>query len=195
LTDEIRKAIKQSKENKNNNNMTKNKSKPITLLGVAMLMGTMSFAQSVYFNYTDGTNATYSLQDVRKITFNADVMQLQLWDGSLYEWNVSTIGYYQYDETIVNTQEWLNQANASQVRVFPNPTSTVLNVRFQLPKEDQVSITLSDMQGKLLLSKRVGTKAAGEHLESIDLNGLPQGSYLCRISGQQNTITKQIIKQ
>jgi len=175
--------------------MTKNKSKPLSLLVAAMLWGSMSYAQSVYFNYTDGTNATYSLQDVRKITFNADVMQLQLWDGSLYEWNVSTIGYYQYDETIVNTQEWLNQANAWQVRVFPNPTSTSLNVRFQLPKEDQVSISLSDAQGKLLLSKSVGTKAAGEHLETLDLSGLPQGSYLCRISGQQNTITKQIIKQ
>ena len=174
--------------------MTKNKSKPIALLVAAMLMGTISYAQSVYFNYTDGTNATYNLQDVRKITFNADVMQLQLWDGSLYEWNVSTIGYYQYDETIVNTQEWLNQANTWQVRVFPNPTSTVLNVRFQLPKEDQVSISLSDLQGKLLLTKNIGTKTAGEHLETLDLSGLPQGNYSCRISGQQQTITKQVIK-
>lgn len=174
--------------------MTKNKTKPIALLAAAMLIGTMSYAQSVYFNYTDGTNATYNLQDVRKITFNADVMQLKLWDGSLYEWNVSTIGYYQYDETNVNTQEWLNQANAWQVRLFPNPTSTVLNVRFQLPKEDQVSISLSDLQGKLLMTKNIGTKTAGEHLETLDLSGLPQGNYLCRISGQQQTITKQVIK-
>ncbi|MBM3440817.1 MAG: T9SS type A sorting domain-containing protein [Bacteroidetes bacterium] len=172
----------------------KNKSKPIALLVAAMLMGTMSYAQSIYFNYTDGTNATYNLQDVRKITFTDDVMNLHLTDGAVFSWNVSTIGYYQYDETILNTQEWLNQANAWQVRVFPNPTSTVLNVRFQLPKEDQVSISLSDLQGKLLLTKNIGTKIAGEYLETLDLSGLPQGNYLCRISGQQQTITKQVIK-
>ncbi len=174
--------------------MTKNKSKPIALLFAAMLMGTMSYAQSIHFNYTDGTNASYNLEDVRKITFVADVMNLHLWDGSLYSWNVSTIGHYEYDETILNTQEWLNQANTWQVRVFPNPTSTVLNVRFQLPKEDQVSISLSDLQGKLLLTKNIGTKTAGEYLETLDLSELPQGNYLCRISGQQQTITKQVIK-
>lgn len=182
--------------------MTKNtclprgkKSKPLALLGATLLMGTMSYAQSINFNYTDGTNTAYNLEDVRKITFDADVMKLQLWDGSLYEWNVSTIVYYQYDETPLNTKEWLNQANVWQVKVFPNPTSTTLNVRFQLPQEDQISISLNDLQGKLLLRKSVGIKAAGEHLESIDLSGLPQGTYLCRISGQQTTITKQVIKQ
>ena len=31
-------------------------------------------AQSIYFNYTDGTDAAYNLADVRKITFVADEM-------------------------------------------------------------------------------------------------------------------------
>jgi len=59
-----------------------------------MLFTTELNAQSIHFNYTDGTNASYNLEDVRKITFDADVMNLHLWDGSVYSWNVSTIGYY-----------------------------------------------------------------------------------------------------
>ena len=174
--------------------MTKNKSKPLALLGMALLFTVGLKAQSVYFNYTDGTNAAYNLEDVRKITFNADEMNLHLWDGSQYAWNVSTINYYQYDETNVTTQEWLNKANAWQVKVFPNPSSTLLNVQFMVPNEDKVSIALTDPQGKLLLEKNLGTKTVGQYQEVLDLSPLSQGTYVCRISGQQNTITKTVIK-
>jgi hypothetical protein len=175
--------------------MTKNKSKPITLIVAAMLMGIMSFAQSIHFNYTGGTNASYNLEDVRKITFDADLMNLHLLDGSIYSWNVSTIGYYQYDEASLNLNEWISATNAWKVSVFPNPTSTDLRVRFNLPKEDEVSISLYDLKGKLILEKKMGNKISGEHQETLDLKNLPQGPYVCRITGKQNSITKQVIKQ
>jgi len=174
--------------------MTKNKSKPIALLVAAMLMGAMSFAQSIHFNYTDGTNASYNLEDVRKITFDADEMNLHLWDGSFYSWNVSNIGNYQYDESSLNVQEWLNNANAWEVNIFPNPTSATLNVSFNLPKSDELSIGLYDLQGKLILAKNLGKKETGPYQEVIDLTNIPKGTYVCRISGQQNTVTKQLIK-
>ena len=182
--------------------MTKNtclpkgvKSRPIALLGVFMLIGTMSFAQSIHFNYTDGTNATYNLEDVRKITFDADVMNLHLWDGSVYAWNLSTIGYFKYNETSLNLNEWISAANAWELSVFPNPTSTDLHVRFNLPQEDEIYIALYDMQGKLILEKKMGNKISGEHQETLDLHRLPQGTYVCRITGKQNSITKKVIKQ
>jgi hypothetical protein len=175
--------------------MTINKSKPWAMLGAAMLMGTLSFAQSIHFNYTDGTNAAYNLEDVRKVTFNADVMNLHLLDGSVYAWNVSTIGYYQYDESSVNLLEWLNNANGWEVNVYPNPTSTSLNISFNLPQADDVSINLYDTQGKLISEKKIGKKESGKHQEILDLTGIPQGTYICRISGQKNMITKQVIKR
>ena len=175
--------------------MTKNKSKPIALLGLALLFTFGLRAQSIHFNYTDGTNASYNLADVRKITFDADVMNLHLLDGSVYAWNVSTIGHYEYDETSLNLNEWISAANAWEVSVFPNPTNTNLHIRFNLPKEDEVSITLYDIQGKLILEKKMGNQISGEHQETLDLKNLIQGSYVCRITGKQNSITKQVIKQ
>lgn len=175
--------------------MQQNKSKPIALLFAAMLMGTMSYAQSIQFNYTDGTNASYNLEDVRKITFVADVMNLHLLDGSVYSWNVSTIGHYEYDETSLDLNEWIISANAWEVKVYPNPTNTDLHIRFTLPKEDEISIALYDMQGKMILEKMMGNNISGEHQETLDLKDLPQGTYICRINGKQNSITKQVIKQ
>jgi hypothetical protein len=122
-------------------------------------------------------------------------MNLHLLDGSVYAWNVSTIGHYEYDETSLNLNEWISAANAWEVFVYPNPTNTDLHVRFNLPKEDEISIALYDMQGKLILEKNMGNKISGEHQETLDLQDLPQGTYVCRITGKQNSITKQVIKQ
>ncbi len=162
------------------------------LLGLASIS---SNAQSMYFNYTDGTDAAYNLADVRKITFVADEMNLQLLDGSVYSWNVSSIGHYQYDENSIGIDELLNKANAWQVSVFPNPANNVLHVRYNLPTEDKILISVFDLQGKLLLELNKGNKAKGEHEETLDLSKLPAGQYVCRISGQTNTISKNIIKQ
>jgi len=175
--------------------MTKNNSLPNALLGAAMLVGTMSFAQSIHFNYTDGTDASYNLVDVRKITFNADEMNLHLWDGSLYAWNVSTIGYYTYDPSSLDVENLLKEANAWEVNVYPNPISSTLTIRFHLPQAEEVSIALHDMQGKLLVEKNLGLRKPGEQQEFLDLTGLAHGTYVCKISGQQQTITKQIIKR
>ena len=101
----------------------------------------------------------------------------------------------QYDESSVNVQAWLNDANAWEVAVYPNPTSTTLNVRFIMPKEDEVSIGLYDMQGKQVLLKNLGNKSFGSHQEMLDLTDIPNGTYVCRISGKYNSITKQVIKQ
>jgi hypothetical protein len=169
--------------------------KKILLGFIAMLISTISFSQKIHFNYKDSTKSSYGLEDVRKITFDGDLMNLHLLDGSLYAWNVSTIGNYEYEEAPLNTQELLNKANAWNLSVFPNPTSTNLNVSFNLPKADEMSIALYDLQGKVVLEKKLGTKAMGKYQELLNISALPNGVYVCRISGVHNSITKQIIKK
>jgi hypothetical protein len=175
--------------------MRQNIFKSLVLVVGTLLTAVMGFAQSIHFNYTNGTNASYNLQDVRKITFDADVINLHLLDGSVYSWNVSSIGFYEYDESSVNIEDWLNHANAWDVSVYPNPTDGLLNVQFNLPKEDKLFIGLYDVQGKLILEKSLGNSVAGEHKEMFDLTTFPGGTYVCRISGQQHSITKKVLKK
>ena len=168
----------------------------LSLLFFALVaISTSVKSQSVYFNYTDGTNAEYNLADVRKITFVADEMNLQLLDGSVYSWNVSSIGNYQFDENPLGVDELLNKVNTWQVAVFPNPATNLLNVKYTLPTDDKILISLFDLQGKLIFEVNKGNRKKGEHEESLDISILPAGQYVCRISGQTNTISKNIIKQ
>jgi hypothetical protein len=177
-----------------NSNMSKYISLPLALIFSALLINFKLEAQSIHFNYSDGTSAAYNLIDVRKITFDADLMNLQLWDGSVYSWNVSTIGEYQYTDTTLGVQELLKNANEWNVAIFPNPLSSALYVKYNLPKEDTINIALYDLQGKLILENKIGKQLHGLHEVKLDLTNFPNGTYLCRISAEYQSVTKTIIK-
>jgi hypothetical protein len=112
----------------------------------------------------------------------------------VFAWNVSSIGYYQYDESSLNVQDWLNNANTWEVMIFPNPTCTDLNVCYNLAKEDDITITLYDMHGKLILKKNIGKQLVGEQQQTLDVSHLPNGTYMCRIEGLHQSVTKTVIK-
>ncbi|MBU3659610.1 MAG: T9SS type A sorting domain-containing protein [Flavobacteriales bacterium] len=164
------------------------------LLVMLLLLCRFNHAQNIQFNYTNGSSVSYNLEDVRKITFDADVMNLFLWDGSVFSWNVNTIDNFNYEESYSNIQELLNNANAWNLNVCPNPTNSILNINFNLPKADEVLIGLYDIDGKPILEKDFGNKVAGEYQEILDLTNIPNGTYICRISGTRNIITKKVIK-
>lgn len=175
--------------------MVKNKPKPLLILSLALFCASFSQAQSIYFNYTDGSNAAYNLADIRKITFDVDLMQLHMNDGSIFSRNVSTIDNYQYSESIVNTENLLRDLNDWKLQLFPNPTADALNLRYYLPKDDKINISIFDLQGKLILEKVAGEKLSGENQDILDLRQIAAGTYICRISGKSNSISKQIIKK
>ena len=164
-------------------------------LAFALCFSTFTNAQSIFFDYSDGTNAAYNLSDIRKITFDLDLMQLHMNDGSIFSRNVSTIGHYQYSESAVNVENLLTYLNDWKLQIFPNPTADALNLRYHLPKDDKITISIFDLQGKLIFEQVAGEKLSGENQDIIDLRQIAAGTYICRISGKSNSISKQIIKK
>lgn len=174
--------------------MKKLKPNPIYLLGITLLFAYGLRAQSIHFDFTDGSNSAYNLEDVRKITFNADVMNLYLWDGSTYSWNVSTIGNYRYELSSLNLQDFINDANSFQVTVFPNLTSTIVNVRFNLFHDTAIIIAIYDLNGNIVLERNLGELMTGQYQEILDVNKIPSGTYFCRVQGAHYSVTKTLIK-
>jgi hypothetical protein len=165
--------------------MTNNNSKPIALLAIASLFTLGLRAQSVHFNFNDGTQQSYALQDVRKTTFIDDVMNLHLTDGTIYSWNVSTIGHYEFDE-LVTTGGEPQAAALAPMKVYPNRTAGSLSVEYALETDAPVSLEVRDMQGRTVRIMELGTQPAGSHTaqwDGTDAQGRPAaaGTYLCRI--------------
>ena len=151
-------------------------------------------SQSIYFNYSDGTSNNYNLTDVRKINFNNDVMQLHLNDGSTYNWNVSTIKYYEYSQN-TGIEQILDFVNFHDVKVYPNPLNNLLNVSYTLPISGKVLLEIYDYTGKLLIRKDMGSLNKGNHIDQLNTTKLSSGIYVLTIKGEQSSISKKIIKK
>jgi hypothetical protein len=166
--------------------MTNNKSKPLVLLLAAMLMGIMSNAQRIYFNFTDGTQQNYTLEDIRKATFTNDVMNLHLTDGTVYSWNLSTIDHYTYNEGLVTSVSDENGSRLTTLQIYPNPTTGQLTVHYTLDARMPVRLEVRDMQGRNVRQMELGTLPAGNYTaqwDGLDSDGKPvaPATYLCCI--------------
>lgn len=73
---------------------------------------------------------------------------------------------------------------ASQVSIYPNPTTGILNITSETP----VSIDIIDVTGKVVFSAANVSKE-----KSVDLSGLQKGIYFARIASENSTTTEKII--
>ena len=166
----------------------------LTLLATALA----AQGQNVHFNFTDGTQQSYTLEDVRKTTFTDDVMNLHLTDGAVYSWNVSTIDRYTFNEVLVTSisNEKGNQLSIS--RIYPNPTTGLLTVSYTLDTRIPVSIEVRDLQGRTVRKMDLGTQPAGANTvqwDGLDAKGnfVTAGTYLCHIITPQVRMCRTFI--
>jgi hypothetical protein len=142
--------------------------------------------QNVHFSFTDGTQQSYALEDVRKATFTDDVMNLHLTDGTIYSWNISTIDHYTYDEGLITSMVDEAGSQLPPMHIYPNPTTGQLTVNYTLDARMPVSLEVRDLQGRTVRQMELGIQSTGAHTaqwDSLDSNGhaVAAGTYLCRI--------------
>jgi len=165
--------------------MTKNKSKPIALLGAAILMGTMSYAQtieSVTFSAVASSNDNF--QPVMGTPYGASLSGA---NGSL-EISAS-YGESAYEETTLSIEEVKFQ---SSIRVFPNPTTYLVSVDLsQLPK-GEYQLYLVDLNGKTVYNHTTKEVTA-----QIDMSTYSTGTYVLKLQtlNTQKVETFKIIKK
>lgn len=90
-----------------------------------------------------------------------------------------------------------NQILPPEILIYPNPTGHFLNVELLKNFDENVTLVLSDFNGRTLLEKE---RAASDFLLELDLSGLPDAMYLLTIrqnsSGQTSSfkITKTNVR-
>lgn len=60
---------------------------------------------------------------------------------------------------------------------FPNPFNPSTSIRFRIPSDGRVTVTVSDMLGREVLTLADGHRNAGEHTVRCDASHLPSGVY------------------
>jgi hypothetical protein len=75
--------------------------------------------------------------------------------------------------------------NSIGLELFPNPAHDRVELVFGIGGGSNIQIALIDITGRQVFSKRLSTVSSGAHREMLDLNGIPAGTYLMRISDER----------
>ncbi len=169
--------------------MTRNKSKTLVLLGVAMLMGTMSYAQSIAPQSVN-SGGTKMTQVNSSLTFTVgELVVLSQTDSD----GNSLGGGFTAGATLTTVSIQETDAAVLDVKVYPNPTTELVNIQINHSTIDQVVVTISDLQGKEVYS---GKYAGISNVIGINTASYATGNYLLTLKNVNNQVlgTYKIIK-
>jgi hypothetical protein len=57
------------------------------------------------------------------------------------------------------------------------------NISYNLPAADHVTVTIYDMQGRVMSQTDLGTQAPGNHIVPFGTNGYKAGTYFASLTG------------
>ncbi|WP_336070211.1 T9SS type A sorting domain-containing protein [Mesoflavibacter sp. CH_XMU1404-2] len=84
----------------------------------------------------------------------------------------------------------IDQFNVSEFKIYPNPASTMLNISFNAPNENNYTLTLTDIQGKVVINQLVTLTES----YSLDVSNFSKGVYFLKIENEnQLNLVKKII--
>lgn len=97
-------------------------------------------------------------------------------------------------KTYFDIKRIINQiSNVSSVIVSPNPFTSELSAFVSVDKSQKVLVTLTDLNGRILKTSR-GMYAPGSTEIRLNATDLPKGVYLLKISGENFSTSKKVIR-
>lgn len=81
-------------------------------------------------------------------------------------------------------------STAQLYALYPNPTSNVINARFFLPVNSTVSISIFDLNGKLIAEEKEKSYNGGFNEFNVDVKGYAKGEYILQLKNEK-TIRRQ----
>jgi hypothetical protein len=148
-------------------------------------------AQQIFFYFNDESVQVYNLDEVSRIDFDAENINLHLTDESLVSFNTDLLNYYRYFAESVTSIE--SSPARPDFRIFPNPTDNNLHLKMDLLKKSNLNVRVQSIQGVLMLEKTIQAKNQDDI--SLNLSGFASGQYICVINTGEYLITKSFVKR
>jgi hypothetical protein len=78
---------------------------------------------------------------------------------------------------------------------YPNPFSTTSTLRFDLPRDQKIRLSIFDLAGREVKVLADQTGEAGSHLVTLDAAGLRRQTYLVRLQTENGVLSQKILVQ
>ncbi len=118
--------------------------------------------------------------------------------GSQISFNVTAtpVVYKLYNTAVVRKNSATNAAaflDEPAVNIYPNPSNGLFQLDFQLDETSNVSISVVNMEGKIIHSHKAKV-TAGEQSMDMQFNFLPMGTYILKINVKSLTSGSEKVK-
>ena len=94
--------------------------------------------------------------------------------------------------TYSKTESVSRQYKGFTVKAYPNPFSNDVKIEFSTDKKTDVQIELVDILGRQVFVSKVENTEEG--IVPLAIGHLSSGSYLLKVSGNQQTVMQRLIK-
>jgi len=85
-----------------------------------------------------------------------------------------------------------NQPAGLNMQIYPNPFTDKTTLSFHLDRSEDVSLAIYNMVGQQILSRNLGTLAAGAHETLLEGQGMQPGIYLLQLKSGNLTVTHKV---
>lgn len=102
----------------------------------------------------------------------------------------NTVEYYKQGPPLEVSTPAINNLTLD---VYPNPAAGMINVTFNLPDNGNAAITVTDMVGRLMNITGADKIKTGQNHLQIPVADLPNGTYILRLQGAGESISKRIV--
>lgn len=146
----------------------------VTLSGMAMSWANFT----IPLTYVDGNNPDTCII-VMKASGSAPTNNDYLWVDNLA-----------FNGTVTGVEN--QESFVTDMSIYPNPSSDMVNFKFNIKAAQQISIEISDINGKLIRSEIFG-KIQGETNQNMNISGIAKGTYFVKIKGEKSIETRKLV--
>lgn len=164
--------------------------KTLLLFSISLVFCFFANAQSLNLELKSGTINKYPLSDIRKQTFSSTEMILTKTNGTVLTFNLVDIRKFTFD---ITTEVEKVEKPKNEALVFPNPSTGLINIDFNLTEKSKVDISIFSIDGKKVQNILSEEKLSGKHSINWQNNNLPEGTYFVKIQTNNNIESKKII--
>lgn len=138
-----------------------------------------------------GTQTSYALSSIKKITFTEGNMMVIKKDGTTNAFSLLQIRSLLFDRAIAI--EEVRFVEKGDLMFYPNPAKNQLTIQYESTTAEDVQIQIIDVLGKVVIRETFHTQT-GTNRMSLSVDQLKQGLYLCRLYDNDKQIAGKFLK-
>ncbi|MBU0580996.1 MAG: T9SS type A sorting domain-containing protein, partial [Candidatus Margulisbacteria bacterium] len=126
---------------------------------------------------------------------NSDVLSLAV-DPDGYLYAATRIGVYKSTSSVITSVDnniSFTPAYISLGQNYPNPFNPTTTIKYSIPKNDFVNLTIYDILGKAIKTLVNEEKPAGGYEVNFDASNLSSGVYLYKLQTGSYTQVKKLM--